>query len=123
MRFAVLAILFLIRVEIDLSNNFLLLSWRKFLFPPSSFMVFDHLKICAFLYYGQIVKTRTKNCLVMALYLFQFLWASTIRVLRSTLSSFPLAMLTPVLQEECQILQKSKLILDIRTLQKSINKK
>ena len=56
------------------------------------------------------VETGTKNCLDMALYLFQFLWATIIRVLRSELSSSPLAMLTPMLlEEECQLLQMRKL--------------
>ena len=54
------------------------------------------------------VETGTKNCLDMALYFFQFLWASTIRVVRSALSFSPLAMLTiMLLEEECQQIEKA----------------
>ena len=46
-------------VEIDLSHNFSDVSWRKFLFPPSSFTALDHLKLSVFLHKGQ--KSRNRN--------------------------------------------------------------
>ena len=56
------------------------------------------------------VETGSKNCVNMTLYLFQFLWTSTLRILRSALSSSPHAMLTPMLlEDECQLLQMRKL--------------
>ena len=42
-----------------ISHNFSDVSWRKFLFPPSSFRVIDRLKLSVFLHYGQ--KSRNRN--------------------------------------------------------------
>ena len=42
-----------------ISHNFSDVSWRKFLFPPSSFRVIDRLKLYVFLHYGQ--KSRNRN--------------------------------------------------------------
>ena len=42
-----------------ISHNFSDASWRKFLFPPSSFRVFDPLKLFVFFHYGQ--KSRNRN--------------------------------------------------------------
>ena len=68
--------------------------------------------------YFWALKTGAKNWLDMASFPLPFLLASTIGALISTVNSFLLANLTPLLlEQECQRLQKTTLVSDIRTLQ------
>ena len=77
-------------------------------------------EIPVFLHYVQNSGTKNKTLLRYGIHPFPFLWMSIICVFRSMLSTFRLAMLTPMLpEEECQRLQKSNLVTDIRAFQVS----
>ena len=104
-----------------ISHTIFQISWRKFLFPLSSFTVIDHRKLWISSLWSKKVETVTKNCLNMALYLSQFLRASRIRVLRSIHTELfsRHANFFMLVEEEYQLLQKSKHDLDTRTFQQS----